>query len=209
MKKPKVKRYSGEEESYVEDDERDEIGAVSRGLKGVEALKYGIASKAKQEAPEASKAEEADLSPSTFKQAFAEARRSGDKTFTWKGKKYTTELAQPKPAKEAKVERRAEPIKPISSPAKTSKEEISDIVSRTPLRNPQGGIDIKNALRRSQEVGAAAMKESARQARVDRIRRNVGSNLENYGMKKGGKVSSASSRADGAAVRGKTRGRIC
>ena len=30
-----------------------------------------------------------------------------------------------------------------------------------------------------------------------------------YGMKKGGKVSSASSRADGIAQRGKTRGRIC
>ena len=29
----------------------------------------------------------------TFKQAFAEARREGDKTFMWRGKKYTTEMA--------------------------------------------------------------------------------------------------------------------
>jgi hypothetical protein len=53
------------------------------------------------------------------------------------------------------------------------------------------------------------MQESARQARVDRIHRNVGSNLENFGMKKGGKVSSASSRGDGIAQRGKTRGKMC
>jgi hypothetical protein len=68
---------------------------------------------------------------------------------------------------------------------------------------------VSGALDRSQQVGANAMKESARQSRVDRIRRNVGSNLETYGMKKGGKVSTASSRGDGIAQRGKTKGRIC
>ena len=68
---------------------------------------------------------------------------------------------------------------------------------------------VSGALDRSQQVGTNAMKESARQARVDRIRRNVGSNQETYGMKKGGKVSSASSRGDGIAQRGKTKGRIC
>lgn len=68
---------------------------------------------------------------------------------------------------------------------------------------------ISSALDRSQKVGTEAMKESARQARADKVRRNVGSNLETYGMKKGGKVSSASSRADGIAQRGKTRGKVC
>jgi len=68
---------------------------------------------------------------------------------------------------------------------------------------------LSDVLDRSQRVGTAAMKESGRQSRVDRIRRNVGSNLETYGMKKGGKVSSASSRADGIAQRGKTRGKVC
>ena len=33
-------------------------------------------------------------------------------------------------------------------------------------------------------------------------------NTKYYGMKKGGKVSSASSRADGCAIRGKTKGRM-
>lgn len=214
--KRKVKRYNGEEDSLVED--YDEVGAISRGLKGVEAAKYGIASKAKQEAPEASNAEEKDLSPSTFKQAFAEARKAGEKTFEFRGKRYTTELAKPSSGSKPKAEKESsvtietrkmesEPI--TSKPAKTAKEQMRDIVSKTPLVNPSGGIDIKNMLRRSQEIGATGMKESARQARVDKVRRNVGSNLETYGMKSGGKVSSASSRADGIAQRGKTRGRIC
>ena len=94
---------------------------------------------------------------------------------------------------------------PASSPVKTSKEEIADIVAKTPLKNPSGGVDFLNALRRNQEAGGATMKESGRQARVDRLRRNVGTNQETYGMKKGGKVKSASARADGCAIRGKTR----
>ena len=31
--------------------------------------------------------------PSTFKEAFAAARKAGDKTFTFDGKKFTTEMA--------------------------------------------------------------------------------------------------------------------
>ena len=38
---------------------------------------------------------------SSFGAAFNAARRSGDKTFTWKGKKYTTEMAKPKAAPKA------------------------------------------------------------------------------------------------------------
>lgn len=32
----------------------------------------------------------------TFKEAFASARKAGDKTFEWNGKKFTTEMAKPK-----------------------------------------------------------------------------------------------------------------
>ena len=172
--------------------------------------------------------------PTSFKQAFAEARKAGDKNFTYEGKKYTTELKTKAPAVkdednstgEARTEKigkeylelKSQKAKlaapqvthaPASKPAKTSKEEITEIVKRTPLQNPSGGLNFMNALRRNQEVGGATMKESARQSRVDRLRRNVGKNQETYGMKKGGKVSSASSRGDGIAQRGKTKGRIC
>lgn len=42
--------------------------------------------------------DEENLAPKkqTFKEAFAAARRAGDKKFTWNGKSYTTELAAPK-----------------------------------------------------------------------------------------------------------------
>jgi len=38
----------------------------------------------------------------TFGQAFADARKSGEQTFTWKGKKYGTQLAKPKPQQSGK-----------------------------------------------------------------------------------------------------------
>lgn len=34
----------------------------------------------------------------SFGQAFADARKGGEKTFTWRGKPYTTDVAKPKPA---------------------------------------------------------------------------------------------------------------
>lgn len=37
------------------------------------------------------------LAKASFKEAFAEARANGDKTFEWNGKKYNTELAPSKP----------------------------------------------------------------------------------------------------------------
>lgn len=40
----------------------------------------------------------------TFKEAFAAARSGGDKTFSWRGKKYTTELASDKPKASVKTE---------------------------------------------------------------------------------------------------------
>ena len=39
--------------------------------------------------------------------------------------------------------------------------------------------------------------------------KSAAENTQYYGMKSGGKVSSASSRADGIAQRGKTRGKMC
>ena len=53
----------------------------------------------------------------SFGQAFAEARRAGDKTFMFNGKKYTTELKGEKKDKPAKKEEaKAEPAK--AEPAK-------------------------------------------------------------------------------------------
>ena len=85
--------------------------------------------------------------PKNFKQAFAAARKAGDKTFMFGGKKYTTELKKP-------------------------------------------------AAKKDPDANKGPSKEV-----IERLER------KSSGMKKGGMVS-ASKRADGCAIRGKTRGRI-
>ena len=48
------------------------------------------------------------LAKASFKEAFADARKSGDKSFEYMGKKYTTEVAKPKaPAKRKPLPGRA------------------------------------------------------------------------------------------------------
>jgi hypothetical protein len=57
---------------------------------------------------------------------------------------------------------------------------------------------------------AKMSRERARAGSGTTDRRSVGERLKSaFGMKSGGKVSSASSRADGIATKGKTRGRMC
>jgi hypothetical protein len=53
----------------------------------------------------------------TFKEAFAAARKEGDKTFEWRGKKYTTELASSKPKTPAKTEEKFSASKAIGAKA--------------------------------------------------------------------------------------------
>jgi len=259
MRKREIKRYNGEEDSFVEDyaslgkrakqkesQESDELDEYFKGkykrpdlnldtIPGHTTAEYFESQKAEVEKKYGSGKDKEDSGPKstapaetskTFNQAFAEARakaiKGGPKTFTWNGKKYGTELAK-KSSESSKpvVASKTEVRESVTTPKATTKteqypvyktdrkEKIEDVIKETPLANPRGGLDILNVLRRNQRMGAESMKESGRQARVDKIRRNVGSNLETYGMKKGGKVSSASSRADGAAIRGKTKGRIC
>jgi hypothetical protein len=57
------------------------------------------------------------LAKASFKEAFAEARAAGDKTFEWRGKKYTTEMAKPKA-----------PAKRRPLPGKAAEGKMSDVV---------------------------------------------------------------------------------
>ena len=93
------------------------------------------------------------LAKASFKEAFAEARANGDKTFEYMGKKYSTDLAKPK--------------------------SFADKAKKAGFTSAET------------KGGAALM------TRKDRA----------TGMKSGGSVS-ASRRADGCAVRGKTRGKM-
>jgi hypothetical protein len=59
------------------------------------------------------------LAKASFKEAFAEARAAGDKTFEYMGKKYTTEMASSKPKASVKTEEKFSASKAIGAkPAK-------------------------------------------------------------------------------------------
>lgn len=104
--KRKVKRYNGEDGSEVESDYAyDPISKITgeaemeRGRR-MESMDQGGGERGPKPIPST----EPDK---TFKQAFADARKGGEKSFMWKGKKYTTELAKPRADEdEGKAERR-------------------------------------------------------------------------------------------------------
>jgi hypothetical protein len=57
------------------------------------------------------------LAKASFKEAFADARAAGDKTFEYMGKKYSTEMAKPKA-----------PAKRKSLPGRAAEGKMSDVV---------------------------------------------------------------------------------
>jgi hypothetical protein len=220
----KTKRYAGEEDSLVSDDDKAAINASEN-----------FASPAKEEKSK----------PSSFKEAFAAARSSGDKTFSFNGKSYTTELASSAPKKSSPMPQVGKSNPSMSaSPSKSSSMDddeslsLSDRMSRSRDRARTSGSttdyrSLSDRLKGSSEEAskptpssnkidlrspATAMRSliSSREATDNRpVNQRI---KEALGMKKGGSVkkmafggsvSSASRRADGIATKGKTRGKIC
>ena len=114
----------------------------------------------------------------SFKEAFAEARKAGDKTFEYMGKKYTTELASPSAKAKASTGSKASAGPRVSDTG----DESSRLAKRSPSPVPRTNL----------------MRTSSMPVRLG---------MSDIGMKKGGSVGSASKRADGIAQRGKTKGR--
>lgn len=235
MKKRKVKRYNGEEGSVTEE---DPIGEIAR------KAEFDKPGGQRGPVPMPSDVPEAERSK-TFKEAFADARRGGDSTFMWKGKKYTTELAKPRADEnERTAERRMTAIgdkwreeKKSKEAAAVPKASAAEMERRSRMEKEQalenvapemnliGGPGLKAVQKGAQ---ALAAREAAKQVVKKRVEpslrpikditpgpekigmapRRIGYEPLKLGMKKGGKVSSASSRADGCAQRGKTRGKV-
>ena len=123
---------------------------------------------------------------SNFGAAFNAARKAGDKTFMFKGKKYTTDVAKPKTKSD------------------------TDIITEgaTKLYNESsGGFKpmTMDQIARAEEL-TAGMSDTARSQMGEFGTMKKGGMVKK--MKKGGTVSSASKRADGIAVKGKTKGRF-
>jgi len=175
---------------------------------------------ANKQAPEIQADEEAPVSgktavqapvgpkPSSFKEAFAAARGNGDKTFSYNGKLYATELASSTPKKTSPAPMQQEKAAPIFSNEGRNKPSPS---------KPSMGSDNASAMSVNERIKKSLA--SAREGSGPTDSRSVNQRIkEALGMKKGGavkkmasggSVSSASRRADGIATKGKTRGRIC
>jgi len=82
---------------------------------------------------------------SAFKSAFAAARKSGKKVFSFEGKSYTTKLASSAPKKPTPT--------PTPRPAQSDKEKDRSLVGRAPNQGPPASASPKSAA--SSEVAAA------------------------------------------------------
>jgi len=126
------------------------------------------------------------MATSTFGKAFREARAAGEKTFTFNGKKYTTELAKPKKAQES------------SEYQKMSPAESEAAMHRFSGTKP------------AEQASVRAVDNETVRPRYSPLNSPENPDATSETFKRGGKVkaSSASKRADGIAQRGKTRGRM-
>lgn len=87
------------------------------------------------------------LKMASFKEAFAEARKAGDKTFEYMGKKYTTELAKPK----------SESKTPAGPRASDTGDELSRLLRRSPSPVPR--TDLMRTSKGKVSLGEASFKK--------------------------------------------------
>jgi flagellar biosynthesis GTPase FlhF len=172
------------------------------------------------------------LQKETFKEAFRRARDRKAPDFEWNGKKYTTEYKEEKAAREAKekAQKSAKKVKESDVTAVSmTDEEIADIKAkqaragkesqndRVPFMKrrikPEYTKEVNDALTMGLQGGVLAKEVPKALGYLRGAPKDVAKRIEptykkGGGVKKmasGGSVKSASSRADGCAVRGKTR----
>jgi len=224
--------YTGRRMKSPEDEDKGDSSYAPKGKMGASDIGYGGGD---AEAP----ARGATESAKTFKQSFAAARRAGDKTFEFGGKKYSTEMAAPKAKASLQNDSKASLLNLSSSytgneekqrQARMAKEQALQTVSPETALIGGGGLRAMKMLAEglaARQAAKEAAKTMGRRMEKDITPRppqltneplKIGRESLKLGMKKGGavkkmasggSVSSASKRADGIAQRGKTRGRIC
>ena len=148
---------------------------------------------------EAYKEPEAEAKVPSFKEAFAAARKAGDKTFEWNGKKFTSELAS-----EKKAAPKAEPKAEVAEEKpKLRYQSLADRArSYEAEREKAGGVGMYGTTKREKvPVEDRVLKNPA-------IRKSEQKFMGSLTFNKGGSVSSASRRGDGIATKGKTRGKM-
>jgi len=197
-------------------------------------LSEGVAAKAEGERSASEDREKimGGTRPSNFREAFAQARKAGQERFTFNGKSYTTEMAGSKPAASksaeskpaAKTESASVEVKASRLPRSTdddsssvfaprAKEAIGKVKERLTSGREFSSKPAESKTSRSEE-DSSVLAPGAREF-MGRLKNRLTSGHE-FGKKhggkvhkyaKGGSVGSASKRADGIAMRGKTRGK--
>jgi len=169
----------------------------------------------------------------SFSAAFAAARRAGDKTFEWEGKKYGTAMkgetgtSTSKPQTSSVIDAgtaagRASEGRTIPEfkrqgefPAAAAANRLTRLTGVATEEGRAGKAKAYEDARRQAAVDRAAMAKQTRAGRATDADTVLLGEMGQY--KKGGKVkkmagggmtSSASKRADGCAMRGKTRGKM-
>jgi hypothetical protein len=139
---------------------------------------------------------QAGLDSNSFGDAFKSARAAGDSTFTWKGKSYGTKLAsEVKPAAKPAPKTETSAPKAESKPApKADKEDtkMSAEAYRRAVEPFESNFPTQKEAKAGPSGKAKAQKTTTKSP--------------NRSYKAGGSVSS---RADGCAQRGKTKGKMC
>jgi hypothetical protein len=161
----------------------------------------------------------------TFGDAFKSARSDGEKTFMWRGKSYSTELAKPK-ATQATV-RKAEP--PSAQPARFKRPadfkanvDIAKGIEQKAFGMKKGGNVKESKSMMNKEVaffkkkGAPTSMVKHEQKEAKEMKFAKGGGIESRGKTKGTIIKMASggavkgfARGGGIESRGKTRGKMC
>jgi hypothetical protein len=167
-----------------------------------------------------------DASGSTFKEAFKEAREDGKKTFEWNGKKYSTEMESPKASMDSGVPKKDKSDEKVGKGyedlGKEDKRSRGTAAALGAAAVGLGGAALLSGMKRSeQQRKDREMSKGKEDRSMKSPVRNISTEeaaWEGEGgraYRKGGKVKkmasggSASSRGDGCAMRGKTKGRMC
>ena len=166
----------------------------------------------------------------SFGEAFRAARKQGLKTFTWRGKEYTTDTKEDKAKKAEKslsevevTSKRPDFTKIYEMDKVTDKTGAGsrDVPRRGGARDPEAAKKVEAKI--DEKIGSSIRGSTSSTKRSDSVYERLarGSNeaerkakrvneaRESMSYRKGGSVGSASKRADGIAQRGKTRGKMC
>lgn len=148
------------------------------------------------------------MATSAFGKAFKEARAAGDKTFMFNGKKYTTQLASE--AEQPSVGGKAKPGEYKTRAAYSDRGR--DMTEKNYVRRDMADVDARldrETAGLKTEMAYKPRRTPEPLTEVDKpgtSTRYENADATSESFKKGGMT--ASKRADGCAIRGKTRGRM-